>query len=84
MVIPGEALLAMSLALFAIVCIIFWRFGITAVPEDEWARGFRWPLQPPRRVQVWVVIALVLLIASTVLFCLAMPRLRQYGLWGFF
>jgi hypothetical protein len=83
MAISGEVGLAVSLALFAIAGIIFWRFGITAVPEDEWARGYRWPLQPPRYVQIWFLIALVLIVAGMFLFFQAVPRLRQYGLWGF-
>jgi hypothetical protein len=83
MAISGEVGLAVSLALFAIVGIIFWRFGITAVPEDEWETGYRWPLQPPRYVQIWFLIALVLIVAGMFLFFQAVPRLRQYGLWGF-
>jgi hypothetical protein len=84
MAISGAVLLAVSLVFLAIACFIFWRFGIAAVPEEEWARGYRWPLQPPRRVQIWLGIALVLIIAAMVLFALAMSRLIQYGLWDLF
>jgi hypothetical protein len=83
MVISGEVELAMSLALVAIAGIIFWRFGICGIPDDEWARGFRWPLQSPRHVQISFLIALVMIVAGMFLFFLAVPRLRQYGLWGF-
>jgi hypothetical protein len=43
MVILGVVELAASLASFAIVCIIFWRFGFFGVPEeqlhDDWVRN---------------------------------------------
>jgi hypothetical protein len=48
-----------------------------------WMRGMP-QLQRPRRVQIWGLIAFVLLLAAMGLFFLAMPRLRQYDLWGFF
>jgi hypothetical protein len=88
MVISGEVELVVSLALVAIAAFIFWRFGIYGAQDHEWVRAFgysfRWPLQPPRYVQIWFVIALVLLIAGMFLFIHALPRLRQYGLWGLF
>jgi hypothetical protein len=84
MIISGELELVVSLALVAIAAFIFWRFGITAVTDDVAASGFRWPLQPPRYVQIWFVIAVVMLVAGMFLCIHALPRLRQYGLWGLF
>jgi hypothetical protein len=87
MVILGVVELAASLASFAIVCIIFWRFGFFGVPEeqvhDEWVRNMP-RLERPRRVQIWGAIALVLIIAAMVLFALAMSTLLHYGLWDLF
>jgi hypothetical protein len=80
--------MVVSLALVAIAAFIFWRFGIYGAQDHEWVRAFgysfRWALQPPRYVQIWFVIAVVLLIAGMFLFIHALPRLRQYGLWGLF
>jgi len=55
----GELRLAMSLALFAIAAIIFWRFRYYLAP-DEWVRMFGMPPQAPRHVFIWFLIAVAL------------------------
>jgi hypothetical protein len=59
MVISGEMRLAVSLALFAIAGIIFWRFRYY-LATDEWVRMFGMPPQAPRHVFIWFLIAVAL------------------------
>jgi hypothetical protein len=56
MVISGEVRSAVSLALFAIAGIIFWRFKYY-LATDEWVRTFGMPPQAPRHVFIWFLIA---------------------------
>jgi hypothetical protein len=59
MVISGEVRLAVSLALFAIAGIIFWRFRYY-LATDQWVRTFGMPPQAPRHVFIWFLIAVSL------------------------
>jgi len=55
--IPGEVRLVVSLALFAIAGVIFWRFRYY-LASDEWVREFGLPPQAPRHIFIWFLIAI--------------------------
>jgi hypothetical protein len=55
----GEVRLAVSLALFAIAGIIFWRIRYY-LATDEWVRTFGMAPQAPRHVFIWFLIAVAL------------------------
>jgi len=64
--IPGEVRLAVSLALFAIAGIIFWRFRYY-LATDEWLREFGLPPQAPRHVVIWFLFATGLIFAGVLI-----------------
>jgi uncharacterized membrane protein YphA (DoxX/SURF4 family) len=63
MVISGEVRLAVSLALFAIAGVIFWRFRYY-LATDEWVRTFGMPPQAPWHVFIWFLITVALCVVG--------------------